>query len=74
MILFLTTVHHMTVQVFIHKGLLHIIPKPRSPADVTRFPVAMPTIREAIRLVGDPLIETAASEAVQKAVQSRIKS
>lgn len=71
--MFSMTVYQITVQVFIHNGLLHIIPKPRSPADVTRFPVAMPTIQEAIRLVADPLIETAASETVQKAVQSRIK-
>jgi hypothetical protein len=59
-------------QVFIHRGQLHIIPKPRSPAELTSLPVSTPTIQEAVRIVKDGAIPTEASEPVQKCIQERL--
>ncbi len=62
-----------SIQVYIHNGRLHIIPKPNSPADIVRIPVAMPTIEEAIKVVTDPTISTVASERIQSSIQSKIE-
>lgn len=64
---------HTHTQVFIHNGQLHIIPKPSSPADIPRLPVAMPTVEAAIKIVSDTRTPTTADEAVQGSIQSRIK-
>ena len=60
------------VQVFISRGCLHIIPKPRSPAEMTVLPIATPTIREAIKLVGGEF-PTEAPPPVQAAIQKKIE-
>lgn len=65
------TLHNM--QVFIHKGQLHIIPKPRSPAEITSLPVYTPTIQDAVHIVGDDSIPTLASEPVQRCILERLK-
>lgn len=51
---------------------MHIIPKPLTPADVAYYPVATPTVQEAVDLVVNPLVSTRASKAVQEAIQQRI--
>ena len=61
------------LQVFIHQGQLHILPKPRSPAELTSLPVSIPTVREAVRIVSDGAIPTEASEPVQKCIQERLR-
>ena len=58
---------------FIHKGQLHIIPKPRSPAEVTVLPVSNPTIQEAVQIVLNKAIPTLASEPIQQCIQERLK-
>ena len=63
--------HTRMLKVFIHKGKLHIIPKPRTPAEVTLLPVATPTINQAIRLVQGEA-PTEASDAIQEAIRRRI--
>lgn len=50
---------------------MHIIPRPLTPADVTCYPVATPTLQEAVDLVVNPMVPTQASKAVQEAVQLR---
>lgn len=60
-----------TRQVFVHRGKLHIIPKPRTPAELTLLPVAAPTIREATQLVRSKA-PTEASESVQQTIHRRI--
>ena len=59
-------------QVFIHRGQLHIIPKPRSPAELTSLPISTPSIQEAVCIVSDEAIPTEASEPVQKCIQERL--
>ena len=60
------------VQVFIMNGRVHIIPKPRTPAEISRYPVATPTISEALRLVRSESIPTEASQQVQSCIEDRI--
>lgn len=43
-----------------------------TPADISRYPVATPTSREAIELVADEATPTEASRSVQEALCRRI--
>ena len=65
--------HHMTdLQVFLYRGLVHIIPKPQSPADILTLPVATPLLSHALQLVRGEA-HTVASPEVQEAIRSRIR-
>lgn len=72
-IIILTIIYLLTVwQVFIHRGRVHIIPKPRSPAELTSLPVSTPSVSEAVRIVSNEAIPTEAGEPVQKCIQERL--
>ena len=60
------------MQVFIHKGRVHIIPKPRSPAEIGLLPVTTPIISEAIELVENENINTKCSSKVQESIDNRL--
>ena len=62
----------VSLQVFLHRGEVHIIPKPRSPAEIGLHPVDTPTIQEAVKLVRSEGVETRASSKVQECIQTRI--
>ena len=64
--------YHSMWQVFIHGDQLHIIPKPRSPAELTSLPVSTPSVHEAVRIVSNEAIQTEASEQIQKCIQERL--
>ena len=64
--------HILRPQVFLYRGEVHIIPRPLTPADVTYYPVATPTLQEAVDLVVNPTVPTCASKDVQDAIQQRI--
>ena len=73
--MFLPTTYIFSIipwQVFIHRGQLHIIPKPRSPAELTSLPVSTPSIQEALHIVSDEAIQTEASEPIQQCIQERL--
>jgi hypothetical protein len=79
--LLIETAHHLpswlrpdTAQnrVFLCRGSLHVIPQPQTPAEISRYPVATPTLREAVELVSDPATPTEAAQVVQEALLHRI--
>jgi len=59
-------------QVFLYQGRLHVIPKPRSPADIGILPVTTPTIRTAVDLVRSERVQTEASEGLQECIRKRL--
>ncbi|RKO86841.1 SGT1 protein-domain-containing protein, partial [Blyttiomyces helicus] len=58
--------------VYISTGSLHIIPIPRSPAEITTFPAGTISIQRGLQLVRSPA-RTEAPEEIQRAVFGRIE-
>ena len=59
-------------QVFIHKGKVHIIPLPQTPAEMVLFPSGEVHLEQAIALIRGPN-PTEASQAIQEALLARIQ-
>ena len=57
---------------FIHRGNIHIIPKPSNPAEIIYYPVSAPMLPQALSLVRSDT-PTVASKSVQEAIQKKIK-
>ena len=55
-----------------HRGCVHIIPKPHSPADIGLYPVTTPPLEEAVRLVLDEGLDIVASQKVQDCISKRL--
>ncbi|KAI8372944.1 SGT1 protein-domain-containing protein [Radiomyces spectabilis] len=61
-------------RVFIHQGLVHIIPLPSTPADIIEIPIAGKLQRQrAIELVRQQRVHTQADPPVQEAILERIR-
>ncbi|KAJ7514822.1 hypothetical protein O6H91_23G061000 [Diphasiastrum complanatum] len=60
-----------TNRIFIRYGSLHILPVPSSPADIYRLPVK-PSLKTALQLLKEGVIETRAGQKVQGALQKRL--
>ena len=60
-------------RVYIHRGKLHIIPIPDSPATIDVFPTGRPLLTRALSLVAGPL-HTEASDSVQEVIAKRVGS
>lgn len=59
-------------RVFIWRGELHILPLPTSEAEVYQLPVK-PSVRDSLRALTSGFVETRANDAVQNAINGRIK-
>eukprot|EP00842_Homolaphlyctis_polyrhiza_P001973 jgi/Hompol1/2777/HPOL_005768-RA len=59
-------------RIFIHNGQLHIIPMPRQVPELSSLPRIIADIESGIRIVTAPSIPTAASAAIQSAIQSKL--
>ena len=57
---------------FLHRGDVHIIPKPRTPGEVRDYPVATPTLERALELVRSEEVTTRANPRVQECIKLRI--
>ncbi|KAI8147285.1 SGT1 protein-domain-containing protein [Fennellomyces sp. T-0311] len=57
-------------RVALYKGAVHIIPMPRTPADLLQVPIKL-TRERAIEIIRDPKIDTLADPAIQKAIEAR---
>lgn len=60
-------------RVFIYNGNLHIIPVPKSPADVVLLPHSGTSIGDAVECIRSYPEQTCASQKIQIAIQNRIK-
>ena len=60
-------------QVFIYNGNLHIIPIPKSPADVAAFPHTFSSVGDAVECIRTYSEQTKASLKVQTTIQNRLK-
>lgn len=59
-------------RVWVHDGLVHIIPPPQTPAQLTYIPLKM-TPQKAVEVVLDTAVTTVASRGVQKSVRERVQ-
>ncbi|KAI9477077.1 SGT1 protein-domain-containing protein [Zychaea mexicana] len=57
-------------RVALYKGDVHIIPMPRTPADLIQVPVALTQAR-AVEIIRNPRIETRADAAIQEVIDAR---
>ncbi|KAL7746517.1 hypothetical protein RI367_008167 [Sorochytrium milnesiophthora] len=56
---------------FLHRGKVHIIPLPRTPAEIALLPSGAVSLERAIQIVRSPQLQTEASEPVQQAILKR---
>lgn len=59
-------------RVFLHKGLLHIIPQASHPGQVGIYPAGTPSIQQALQLVYDDSVDTVAAPAVQQCLSTKV--
>ena len=59
-------------RVFLHKGLIHIIPHVSNPGQVGIFPIGTPRIRDALQLVLNEQIATESDTAIQECLAAKL--
>ncbi|XP_003384550.1 PREDICTED: protein ecdysoneless homolog [Amphimedon queenslandica] len=59
-------------RVYIQGGVLHVIPQPQTPGEVSLLPVTTPTLSEGVALIRNDSIKTVASESIQHCIHKRL--
>ena len=61
-----------TNRVFIHRGAVHILPPPRTPAEVTVYPTGTPDLKAALSLIRGRHVITEAAHPIQTIIGKRV--
>lgn len=59
-------------EVFIYRGAVHIIPLPRTPAELATIPTT-PQIPKSLEIIRTAMVNTQADHAIQEVIHQRIK-